>query len=77
MMGFNGFFFARVDYQDYQIRFFLSIYNSYRASQKTLEFVWRGVQSYGSTADMFTYIFWSKEFIYVVIIYRYGVLLST
>jgi hypothetical protein len=50
-MGFDGFFFARVDWQDY----------IERASKKNLEFVWRATKSYGTSADMFSSIFYGKN----------------
>ena len=43
-MGFNAFFFSRIDYQDYALR----------NESKRLEMVWRGMKSYGKSADMFT-----------------------
>eukprot|EP01113_Clastostelium_recurvatum_P024055 TRINITY_DN286_c0_g1_i2.p1 TRINITY_DN286_c0_g1~~TRINITY_DN286_c0_g1_i2.p1 ORF type:complete len:1018 (-),score=282.92 TRINITY_DN286_c0_g1_i2:16-3069(-) len=43
-MGFDAFFFARIDYQDYAIR----------TQQKRMEMIWRGSQSLGSASDMFT-----------------------
>ena len=49
-MGFNGFFFARIDYQDHAAR----------ATSKNLEFVWRACRSYGKSADMFTGVFYGN-----------------
>ena len=43
-MGFDGFFFARIDYQDF----------SYRLTKKTMEMVWRGSPSLGEESDLFT-----------------------
>eukprot|EP01097_Dermamoeba_algensis_P006500 TRINITY_DN4068_c0_g1_i4.p1 TRINITY_DN4068_c0_g1~~TRINITY_DN4068_c0_g1_i4.p1 ORF type:complete len:555 (-),score=154.69 TRINITY_DN4068_c0_g1_i4:1331-2995(-) len=43
-MGFNAFFFSRIDYQDYRLR----------TSQQRMELVWRPSPSLGSKADMFT-----------------------
>jgi len=37
-MGFDGLFFARLDYQDYEVR----------KQAKQLELVWRGSQSLGN-----------------------------
>ncbi|KAL6067304.1 carbohydrate binding [Balamuthia mandrillaris] len=48
-MGFNGFFFARIDYQDKQ----------QRIADRELEFIWRGSQSLGSQVDMFTHVLWA------------------
>jgi hypothetical protein len=44
MMGFNAFFFARIDYQDHDLR----------NATRELEFVWRGSQSLGKEAQIFT-----------------------
>jgi hypothetical protein len=49
-MGFEGFFFGRIDYQDQYIR----------NATKNLEFIWRPVKSYGNTADMFTGVLYGK-----------------
>ena len=43
-MGFDGFFFARIDYQDME----------YREFALTLEMVWRGSKSLGHKSDIFT-----------------------
>ena len=43
-MGFDGFFFARIDYQDL----------AKRSANRTLEMIWRGSPSLGAGADMFT-----------------------
>ncbi|CAI0555724.1 unnamed protein product [Linum tenue] len=45
--GFDSLFFARIDYQD----------RAKRLQDKTLEVVWRGSQSLGSTSQIFTGIF--------------------
>lgn len=47
-MAFDGFFFARIDYQDF----------AKRANHSTLELVWRGSQSLGSELDIFTGVTW-------------------
>ena len=47
-MAFDGFFFARIDYQDF----------ANRADHSTLELVWRGSQSLGSELDLFTGVTW-------------------
>ncbi|CAN0924761.1 Alpha-mannosidase At3g26720 [Linum grandiflorum] len=46
-LGFDSLFFARIDYQD----------RAKRLKDKTLEVVWRGSQSLGSTSQIFTGIF--------------------
>lgn len=46
--GFNGFFWARIDYEDHQLR----------NSTKNLEFIWRGVKSYGTSQDLYTGVFY-------------------
>ncbi|KAK9678088.1 hypothetical protein RND81_11G187100 [Saponaria officinalis] len=46
-LGFDSLYFARIDYQD----------RSKRKDEKTLEVVWRGSRSLGSTAQIFTGIF--------------------
>ncbi|CAN1243890.1 Alpha-mannosidase At3g26720 [Linum perenne] len=46
-IGFDSLFFARIDYQD----------RAKRLKDKTLEVVWRGSQSLGSTSQIFTGIF--------------------
>eukprot|EP01112_Ceratiomyxa_fruticulosa_P004317 TRINITY_DN1480_c0_g1_i3.p1 TRINITY_DN1480_c0_g1~~TRINITY_DN1480_c0_g1_i3.p1 ORF type:complete len:1026 (+),score=222.23 TRINITY_DN1480_c0_g1_i3:180-3257(+) len=43
-MGFNAFFFSRIDYQDYALR----------TEQQRMEMVWRGSHSLGSESDIFT-----------------------
>ena len=43
-MGYDGFFFARIDYADKNLR----------GSTRNLEMVWRGSQSLGEAVDMFT-----------------------
>ncbi|XP_065912001.1 lysosomal alpha-mannosidase-like [Dysidea avara] len=44
MMGFDGFFFGRLDYAD----------DAKRKQDKTREMVWRGSESLGSSTDLFT-----------------------
>ena len=46
-MGFEGFFFARIDYEDHALR----------SANQNLEFIWRGIRSYSDSADMFTGVF--------------------
>ncbi|XP_074275154.1 putative alpha-mannosidase At5g13980 [Silene latifolia] len=46
--GFDSLFFARIDYQD----------REKRKNDKSLEFVWQGSESLGSTAQIFTGAFW-------------------
>ncbi|KAL5717332.1 alpha-mannosidase [Ranunculus cassubicifolius] len=46
-LGFDSLFFARIDYQD----------RAKRKSEKTLEVVWQGSRSLGSTSQIFTGIF--------------------
>ncbi|GAB4848626.1 hypothetical protein Ancab_003333 [Ancistrocladus abbreviatus] len=46
-LGFDSLYFARIDYQD----------RAKRKDQKTLEVVWRGSKSLGSTSQIFTGIF--------------------
>eukprot|EP01121_Diplochlamys_sp_Union-15-3_P011954 TRINITY_DN3519_c0_g1_i4.p1 TRINITY_DN3519_c0_g1~~TRINITY_DN3519_c0_g1_i4.p1 ORF type:complete len:964 (+),score=220.79 TRINITY_DN3519_c0_g1_i4:163-2892(+) len=53
-IGFNGFFFARIDYQDYQ----------QRTKDKTLEVVWRSSRSLGSKSDMFTHMMYGSTYCY-------------
>lgn len=43
-MGFNAFFFSRIDYQDYAIR----------TKTKEMEIVWRGSYSLGQETEIFT-----------------------
>ena len=43
-MGFDGFFFGRLDYAD----------DAKRKQYKTREMVWRGSESLGSSTDLFT-----------------------
>ena len=43
-MGFDGFFFARIDYGD----------KDHRLAYKRLEMVWRGSESLGSSTEIFT-----------------------
>ena len=51
-MGFNGFFFARSDYQDYELR----------NKTKTLESVWRSSPSLGARSDIFTHILYDSTY---------------
>ncbi|XP_065912002.1 lysosomal alpha-mannosidase-like isoform X1 [Dysidea avara] len=44
MMGFDGFFFGRIDYDD----------KKHRLQSKRMEMVWRGSDSLGSSTDLFT-----------------------
>ena len=44
MMGFDGFFFARIDYQDMDKR----------KKDKEMEMIWRGSPSLGASAEIFT-----------------------
>ncbi|KAL6078171.1 carbohydrate binding [Balamuthia mandrillaris] len=46
LMGFNAFFFARIDYQDH----------AQRAKTQEMEFIWRGSQSLGHETEMFTHV---------------------
>ena len=48
-MGFDAFFFGRIDYQDHAIR---------NATQE-LEFVWRPSTSLGAETDIFTHVLYS------------------
>ena len=43
-MGFDGFFFGRIDYDD----------KKHRLQSKRMEMVWRGSESLGSSTDLFT-----------------------
>ena len=43
-MGMDGFFFARIDYDDRKTRL----------QDKTMEMVWQGSESLGAAADIFT-----------------------
>ena len=43
-MGFDGFFFARIDYGD----------KNWRLDSKKLEMVWRGSHSLGSSTEIFS-----------------------
>eukprot|EP00455_Lapot_gusevi_P052426 TRINITY_DN7980_c0_g1_i4.p1 TRINITY_DN7980_c0_g1~~TRINITY_DN7980_c0_g1_i4.p1 ORF type:complete len:967 (+),score=440.03 TRINITY_DN7980_c0_g1_i4:73-2973(+) len=43
-MGFDGFFFGRIDYQDFNLR----------KQQSNFEMIWRGSQPLGSASDIFT-----------------------
>eukprot|EP01090_Pellita_catalonica_P022918 TRINITY_DN9107_c0_g1_i1.p1 TRINITY_DN9107_c0_g1~~TRINITY_DN9107_c0_g1_i1.p1 ORF type:complete len:992 (+),score=187.74 TRINITY_DN9107_c0_g1_i1:420-2978(+) len=51
-MGFNAFFFARSDYQDYEKRF----------AEKELEFIWRSSRSLGAETDIFTHIMFDSTY---------------
>ena len=48
-MGFDAFFFGRIDYQDHNIR---------NATQQ-LEFIWEPSSSLGSGVNIFTHVLWS------------------
>eukprot|EP01088_Endostelium_zonatum_P015287 TRINITY_DN367_c0_g1_i1.p1 TRINITY_DN367_c0_g1~~TRINITY_DN367_c0_g1_i1.p1 ORF type:complete len:994 (-),score=215.51 TRINITY_DN367_c0_g1_i1:47-2986(-) len=52
LMGFNGFFFARSDYQDYELR----------NKTKSLESIWRPSPSLGSRTDIFTHILYDSTY---------------
>jgi len=52
LMGFNGFFFARSDYQDYELR----------NKTKSLESIWRSSPSLGSRTDIFTHILYDSTY---------------
>lgn len=43
-MGFDGFYFARIDYDD----------KNNRVDKKTMEMVWRGSQSLAESTEIFT-----------------------
>lgn len=43
-MGFDGFYFARIDYDD----------KNHRVDNKTMEMVWRGSPSLAESAEIFT-----------------------
>lgn len=51
-MGFNGHFFARIDYQDY----------FYRSAAKNLEFVWRGIYDFVHCSSSFLSLFLSLSY---------------
>ena len=52
-MGFNAFFFGRLDYQDY----------SNRTAHKNLEFIWRGTQSLKNhNLDIFTHVLYEMTY---------------
>jgi hypothetical protein len=51
-MGFNGHFFARIDYQDY----------FYRSAAKNLEFVWRGIYNFVHCSSSFLSLFLSLSY---------------
>ena len=48
-MGFDGFFFGRIDYDD----------KKHRLQSKRMEMVWRGSNSLGSSTDLFTGVLYS------------------
>eukprot|EP01119_Soliformovum_irregulare_P005383 TRINITY_DN1714_c0_g1_i1.p1 TRINITY_DN1714_c0_g1~~TRINITY_DN1714_c0_g1_i1.p1 ORF type:complete len:977 (+),score=300.90 TRINITY_DN1714_c0_g1_i1:52-2982(+) len=48
-MGFDAFFFGRIDYKDHDIR----------NETKQLEFVWRGSQSLGAETEIFTHVLYT------------------
>ncbi len=48
-MGFDAFFFARNDYNDYQLR----------VNSSTLQMVWRSSPIFGSSSDLFTGILYN------------------
>eukprot|EP01119_Soliformovum_irregulare_P015649 TRINITY_DN4429_c0_g1_i8.p1 TRINITY_DN4429_c0_g1~~TRINITY_DN4429_c0_g1_i8.p1 ORF type:complete len:877 (-),score=245.06 TRINITY_DN4429_c0_g1_i8:14-2644(-) len=48
-MGFDAFFFGRIDYQEHELR----------NRTKQLEFVWRGSQSLGAETDMFSHVLYT------------------
>ncbi|CAK9820569.1 Lysosomal alpha-mannosidase [Anthophora plagiata] len=49
-LGFDGMFFGRLDYQD----------KEQRQRDKTMEFVWKGSQSLGSRANLFTVVLYNN-----------------
>eukprot|EP01119_Soliformovum_irregulare_P008936 TRINITY_DN2201_c3_g1_i1.p1 TRINITY_DN2201_c3_g1~~TRINITY_DN2201_c3_g1_i1.p1 ORF type:complete len:965 (+),score=294.76 TRINITY_DN2201_c3_g1_i1:158-3052(+) len=53
-MGFDSFFFCRIDYQDYDKRAF----------ERNLEFVWRGSKSLGKSADMFSSVCYDGIYVF-------------
>lgn len=59
-MGFEGFFFGRIDYQDQYIR----------NLTKNLEFIWRPMKSYANTADMFTGVLYGTKSSLFLTIFR-------
>ena len=48
-VGFEGLFFGRIDYQDYDIR----------AREKRLEWLWRASPTLGPESELFTGMFWN------------------
>ncbi|KAK9810259.1 hypothetical protein WJX72_007477 [[Myrmecia] bisecta] len=52
VLGFDALFFGRADYQDMDIR----------KPKKQMELLWRGAESYGEDADIFTGNFWSGNY---------------
>lgn len=53
-MGFDAFFFARIDYQDYELR----------NRTRRLEMVWRPSRSLGAQSDIFTHVLWDTTYCY-------------
>ena len=51
-MGFNGMYFARIDFQDYQ----------QRLKDKTLEFIWRPSGTLGQQTEIFTHVLWQTTY---------------
>ena len=49
-MGFDGFFFGRIDYDDKQ----------FRLNTSTMEMIWRGSQSLKEGSDIFTGVLYNK-----------------
>eukprot|EP01100_Stratorugosa_tubuloviscum_P014870 TRINITY_DN81_c0_g2_i1.p1 TRINITY_DN81_c0_g2~~TRINITY_DN81_c0_g2_i1.p1 ORF type:complete len:1006 (+),score=459.80 TRINITY_DN81_c0_g2_i1:78-3095(+) len=53
-MGFDAYFFARIDYQDYDLR----------KKNKQLEFVWRPSQSFGNSVEIWTHSMFDGTYCY-------------
>ena len=53
-MGYSSVFFARMDYQDYDLR----------KNETRLQFVWRPSKSLGSESDIFTHQMWDTTYCY-------------
>jgi len=53
-IGYNGFFYARIDYEDYQ----------QRVAKKTTESVWRPSKSFGSASDIYTGVLFDTTYCY-------------
>jgi lysosomal alpha-mannosidase len=51
MMNFNGFFFGRIDYQDFIAR----------KANKTLEYIWRGSPTLGKSTEIFAGVFFTSD----------------